>query len=68
MRNKNKKKKKSKKTQKKIKILKDSFNNYSCIIPNETKISNNKEKEEPEPVNNTEKTEVDKLPMLSDML
>ena len=31
---------------KKIKILKDSFNNYSCIIPNETKISNNKEKED----------------------
>ena len=26
---------------KKIKILNDSFNNYSCIIPNETKINNN---------------------------
>ena len=36
-----KKKKKIEEDPKKIKILNDSFNNYSCILPNETKINDN---------------------------
>ena len=49
--NEDKEEKKIEKDQKKIKILNDSFNNYSCILPDESKINNN--------TNSKEKTEND---------
>ena len=39
--NEDKEEKKIEEDPKKIKILNDSFNNYSCILPNETKINDN---------------------------
>ena len=39
--NEDKEEKKIEEDPKKIKILNDSFNNYSCILPDETKINNN---------------------------